>query len=400
LPPSPEQGFVSREGWVTGFTRLSHELEIAAEGAIAAQIGEDARGHNHTGVCANCDAVLQGRYCHVCGQNADDHKRSILHLAWEAVEGFLHLDGRLLLTLPALFIHPGRLARDYMDGRIARHVPPFRTFLVALLIFIFAAEHATHQIQAAEDAQKRAQAAALATPQGRARLAAADRAEAAKDQADDLKDAAKDRDGDLKDPDENPALVQARYAAETAKLNAHYAAAMAKAARIAQGLPVDTTLKVTGSIDLEAGGKIQHQNWFDTGIRRAVANPDYYMTVLFTWGHRLAVLLLPIIALSLALVYRKRREIFIYDHSLVAMNLLSFAFLANAAALLLPQFLIWWGLGAVAIWTPINLFQTLRGGYGSSILGAVLKTLIVWWVSVFSFFMLMTTVMLVALAQI
>jgi len=183
-------------------------------------------------------------------------------------------------------------------------------------------------------------------------------------------------------------------------LNAHYAAAMAKAARIAQGLPVDTTLKVTGSIDLEAGGKIQHQNWFDTGIRRAVANPDYYMTVLFTWGHRLAVLLLPIIALSLALVYRKRREIFIYDHSLVAMNLLSFAFLANAAALLLPQFLIWWGLGAVAIWTPINLFQTLRGGYGSSILGAVLKTLIVWWVSVFSFFMLMTTVMLVALAQI
>ena len=36
----------------------------------------------------------------------------------------------------------------------------------------------------------------------------------------------------------------------------------------------------------------------------------------------------------------------------------------------------WFGL--VAIWTPINLFQTLRGAYGSSILGAILKTLIVW----------------------
>jgi len=380
---------------------VSHELEIAAEGAIAAQIGEDgARGHNHGQVCANCETPLMGRYCYICGQNADDHKRSIIHLAWEAVEGFLHLDGRLLRTLPDLFVHPGRLARDYMDGRIARHVPPFRTFLVALLIFIFAAEHATHELQAASDAQAKARAAAMATPQGRARLAAADRAEAAKDQANDLKDAAKDRDDDLKDPDENPAKVQAHYAEEAAKVNARYAAAMAKADRVAQGQPMDTGVKVTGGVDLEVGGKVRHWNWFDTGIHHAVANPEYYLTVMFTWGHRLAVLLLPILGLSLALVYRNRREIFIYDHLLVAMNLLSFSFLANAAALLLPPPLTWWGLGAVAIWTPVNLFQTLRGGYGSSRLGAVLKTVIVWWVSVFSFFSLMMAVMLVALAEI
>jgi hypothetical protein len=110
-------------------------------------------------LCANCDAPLQGRYCFVCGQDADNHQRSILHLAWEGVEGMLHLDGRLRRTLPDLFLRPGRLARDYMENRVARHVPPFRTFLVALLLFVFAAEHATHELQVANaQASQRAQA--------------------------------------------------------------------------------------------------------------------------------------------------------------------------------------------------------------------------------------------------
>ena len=384
---------------------MSHELEIAAEAAVAAQVAEDGalahgRAQAHGGACANCGAILQGAYCHVCGQNADDHKRSILHLAWEAVEGFLHLDGRLLRTLPDLFLRPGRLARDYMDGRIARHVPPFRTFLVALLIFIFAAEHATHEIKASSDAQAKARTAQLATPEGRAKIAAADRAEAAKDQTTDLAEAAHDRDQDLKDPDENKAKVQARYLAETASVNTRYAHAMAKADRIAQGLPVDTALTVTSNLEFKEGGKVHHANWFKDGIQHAIANPEYYLTVMFAWGHRLAVLLLPIVGLSLALVYRRRREIFVYDHLLVAMNLLSFSFLTNAAALMLPPSLLWQALGLVAIWTPINLFQTLRGAYGSGVFGAVLKTVIVWAVSVISFFMLMTAVMLVALAEI
>jgi hypothetical protein len=372
---------------------VSHELEIAAEGAIAATAADALGKHKHSGACANCGAI------HVCGQNGDDHKRSILHLIWEAIEGLLHLDGRLLRTLPELFFHPGRLARDYMDGRVARHVPPFRTFLVALLIFIFAAEYAAHQVQKAQDAQTAARTAQLATPQGRAHAAAQDRTEAIKDRDSDLADAAKDRDSDLKDPDEDKAEVLDRYAKATARIEADYAAALAKADRAAQGLATPPALKVSGDVELSDGGKTHKLGWFKEGVHRAVANPEYYLTVMFAWGHRLAILLLPIVGLSLAMVYRRRREIFVYDHLLVAMNLMSFSFLANAAALMLPYPANGYGLGAVAIWTPINLFQTLRGAYGSSIIGALLKTVIVWWVSVFSFFVLLTAVLLVALAQ-
>ena len=72
-------------------------------------------------------------------------------------------------------------------------------------------------------------------------------------------------------------------------------------------------------------------------LAKAVANPDYFLIVMFGWAHRLAVLLLPIMGLSLAFVYLNKRQYFIYDHQLVATNLLSFSFLTNALGMVLPM---------------------------------------------------------------
>jgi hypothetical protein len=334
-----------------------------------------------SGACANCEAVLAGPYCHVCGQSADRHHRSLPHLAWEAVESLFHLDGRLLRTVPDLFLRPGRLARDYMEHRIARHVPPFRTFLVALLVFIFAAEYGANQVSKENARQQRREAAAAAKM----------RLEAAKDRVGDLKEAADDRASDLKDPDEKPAKVEARYKAETAKIEARYARDMDEASRVAAGLPPRAPSPTATTT--------KKSSWFNIAIRKATADPEYYLTVLFTWAHRAAILLLPIVALSLALVYRDKRQYFIYDHLLVAMNLLSFGFLANAVAFVLPLQLTMWWVGLVAIWTPVNLFQTLRGGYGSTVLGAVLKTLVVWITTVTAFSVLVMSLLVFSLTQ-
>jgi hypothetical protein len=214
------------------------------------------------------------------------------------------------------------------------------------------------------------------------------RLEAAQDRAGDLKEAASDRLDDLKDPDENRARIEARYAKTTAKIEARYSFELDKAGRVAAGLPPGPPNPPT-----------RRTSWFKTAIRKAAANPDYYLTVLFTWGHRAAILLLPIVGLSLALVYRNKRQYFIYDHLLVAMNLLSFAFLANAVGLLLPPPLVLWWLGLVAIWTPVNLFQTLRGGYGSSVLGATLKALLVWITTVAAFGALLLGLLVFTLTQ-
>jgi Protein of unknown function (DUF3667) len=376
---------------------MSGEVESAAADSVGHLVGGRHKSPPAPGAtCANCDAVLQGPFCHVCGQNADTHKRSILHLAWEALEDLFHLDGRLLRTLPDLFFRPGRLARDYMESRIARHVPPFRTFLVALLLFIFAAEHATHEAAKQNEREAQIRAAALATPKGRTVEVARIRQEAAQERADDLKEAANDRLDNLKDPDDNRTRTEAAYARETLRAQNRYAEALGNADRIAKGLSAEPDVAVTAGA---AGSVAKKGGWFKAGLHKATANPEYYLAVMFTWGHRIAVLLLPIVGLSLALVYVGKRRFFIYDHLLVAMNLLSFAFLTNALGFVLPWPLAAYWFGVVAIWTPINLFQTLRGAYGSSVLGAVLKTLVVWTTTVFSFGVLLLAVLVLSLAQ-
>jgi hypothetical protein len=394
---------------------LSAELEAAAADSAPHLVGKPKPPPPPGAHCANCGAALEGPYCHVCSQEYDRHKRSIFHLIWEAIEGLLHLDGRLSRTLPALFFRPGSLAKDYMEGRVVRHVPPFRTFLVALLLFIFAAEHAIHQITKESEHKAHERAAQLATPAGRAAEAARLRVEAAATRDESLTDAAKDRAADLKDPDEVPAKVEARYAKAMANAQAHYAKSIDKADRLARGEQAAAEYKGTGILGsedardatlkaIDASGSVSpgaHENaaWLKDGLKKAVANPEYYLTVMFAWGHRLAVLLLPIVGLSLAMVYVHKRQFYIYDHLLVAMNLLSFAFLTNALGFVLPMPWQAWWFGVVAVWTPINLFQTLRGAYGSSILGASIKTLVVWFSTVFAFTLLVAGLMIFTLGQ-
>lgn len=395
---------------------MSTELETAAADSVAHLFKPRRKFQPPPGAtCANCDAPLQGSYCYDCGQQADTHKRSILHLIWEAIEGLFHLDGRLSRTLPALFFRPGGLAKDYMEGRIARHVPPFRTFLVALLLFIFAAEHAIHEATKLQEEKAHAHEALLATPAGRAKLSLEKRIDAVKDRDETLREAAQERADDLKDPDEKPERVEATYARVIAKAQAKYQKDLVKADLLAKGESASlegvgligsetaraNTLKALDATEdkAEASGGHNDAKWLRDGIRKAVANPEYYLSVMFAWGHRLAVLLLPIVGLSLAAVYVTKRKFYIYDHLLVAMNLLSFAFLTNAVGLMLtqPWQLGWFSL--VAFWTPINMFQTLRGAYGSSIMGAVIKTAIVWFATVFAFSFMLICLMIFALGQ-
>lgn len=333
---------------------------------------------------------MQGPYCHVCGQNSDVHKRSILHLIFESVEGLFHLDGRLLRTLPDLFFRPGRLARDYMEGRIARHVPPFRTFLVALLLFVLAAEHASHEATLAGEAQARAHAEALKTPQGRARELAQARSAASLELSNDIKEALAGRAEDLKDPGANQARVQSDYAKEVARAQSRYTAEVDKALRQVNGMPQGAKVVIAGS---------DRTRWFVDALHKAAQNPEYYLTVAFAWGHRAAFIMLPIVGLTLAAVYFYKRRYFIYDHLLVAMNFLSFVFLANAPGFLLPGAAGRDWFDVVAIWTPINLYLTLRGAYGSSRLGAALKALVVWSTGLIAFALLMSGLLLFSLTQ-
>jgi hypothetical protein len=87
--------------------------------------------------CANCTTPLEGEYCHHCGQSVHSVLRPVHGLFEEFFETFLHIDGRILHTLPPLFLKPGFLTLEYFSGRRVRYIAPFRLMFVLCLLSFF-----------------------------------------------------------------------------------------------------------------------------------------------------------------------------------------------------------------------------------------------------------------------
>jgi len=90
-------------------------------------------------VCLNCDTALSGQYCGNCGQRATSRLISVWELLRDAFGDLLELDSRLWRTLIPLAVRPGQLTLDYLEGRRARFMPPFRMYLVLSIVFFLVA---------------------------------------------------------------------------------------------------------------------------------------------------------------------------------------------------------------------------------------------------------------------
>lgn len=88
--------------------------------------------------CPNCGSVVAGAYCPTCGQaRFRQQDRRLRHLMGEAFGAVTDLDGRLWQSVRATLLQPGRIARDWFDGRRARWISPIRLFLLANLLYFF-----------------------------------------------------------------------------------------------------------------------------------------------------------------------------------------------------------------------------------------------------------------------
>ncbi len=90
-------------------------------------------------VCLNCGTALSGQYCGSCGQRATSRLISVWELLRDAFGDLLELDSRLWRTLIPLAVRPGQLTLDYLEGRRARFMPPFRMYLVLSIVFFLVA---------------------------------------------------------------------------------------------------------------------------------------------------------------------------------------------------------------------------------------------------------------------
>ena len=81
-------------------------------------------------LCLNCDAELQGAFCHCCGQKVQSRRLPLKALLHDVVHDLWHLDHKVLESLWLLVRHPGFLAEEYLNGRRVRHLPPFRLYVL------------------------------------------------------------------------------------------------------------------------------------------------------------------------------------------------------------------------------------------------------------------------------
>ena len=89
--------------------------------------------------CMNCGTELMGPFCYYCGQPDKNFMRFFPVLLRELLEDFMDFDSRFMRTIKPLLFSPGRLTRDYLDGKRFRYVPPLRLYIFSSIAFFFLA---------------------------------------------------------------------------------------------------------------------------------------------------------------------------------------------------------------------------------------------------------------------
>ena len=336
--------------------------------------------------CANCETPLQGTYCHTCGQLAEDFHRSSWHLLVEAVESLLHLDGRLFKTLPDLVRGPGQLTRDYLEGKRAWQVQPFRMFLVILLIVLFVGHLATKSAEHKAEALGGQHNTTDAVVPGSAPAADLEKARA-EIQA---------------DPDMSPAEKAAALAATRGDWAAFGAHMAEKSAETAAAAAPTATTEGHGSTDTAAPENVRvnskvlesddprlqgFKHWAEARVKAVQDDPERFALIMEIWLHRVAILALPVSALMLSLLFIFNRRYFVFDHLIFSMHSLSFQMLLATLILLLSMV-----VGSVAWWLilimPVHLYVHMKGAYQRSALGTVVRMIVLFVLTTFTFSLL------------
>jgi hypothetical protein len=84
--------------------------------------------------CRNCGAAITTEYCGHCGQREGRRDLHFAEAAGEMAGDIFRWDSRLWLTLLPLMVRPGFLTAEFIAGRRARYVPPFRLYIILSFI--------------------------------------------------------------------------------------------------------------------------------------------------------------------------------------------------------------------------------------------------------------------------
>ena len=75
--------------------------------------------------------------CPNCGQKNTDFNISVKELAVDFFGDLFSFDAKFFNTIPPLIFRPGKVPKDYIDGKRVNHIPPLRIFIFLSFISFF-----------------------------------------------------------------------------------------------------------------------------------------------------------------------------------------------------------------------------------------------------------------------
>ena len=85
--------------------------------------------------CLNCGTIVQGHYCHMCGQENVVPKETFWHMVTHFFYDITHFDSNFFHTVHHLILKPGFLPKEYMLGRRASYLHPIKMYVFSSAIF-------------------------------------------------------------------------------------------------------------------------------------------------------------------------------------------------------------------------------------------------------------------------
>ncbi|QSF54169.1 DUF3667 domain-containing protein [Brevundimonas fontaquae] len=341
-----------------------------AAGAIEKPTGKAGEDHAH-GVCSDCGAETSGNFCANCGQPTHVH-RSLLHLGEELLHGVMHFDARIWRTLPLLWLNPGRLTREWVEGKRTRYVSPLAIFLFTLFVMFFALSFMPHP-------ESKAGGAGLAERIASQRVGLAE-AEKALVQM-------RTESGAQPDPTMQMAinagqkLVDDRRAA-LARLEVEQRDGRADGLKPGswQASIKDMATEEAGETKIKVMGKDADKEGHGVvaTVLKKLQNPDLAVYKLQQTMYKFAFLLVPLSIPFVALLFLWKRGFTLYDHGVFV--LYSLTFMAMLLMLMVVSATIAGWLGGIVITlgllaVPVHVFAQMKGAYSLSWFSALWRTI-------------------------
>ncbi len=114
------------------------EIDIGGDGHLAPLSSDNIPDANQSHYCFSCESPINGLYCVSCGQKNDNYRRSIFSLVKEFFASVTAIESRIWRTWAALLFKPGKVARQFANGRRSYWSSPVRVYIaMSILLFGF-----------------------------------------------------------------------------------------------------------------------------------------------------------------------------------------------------------------------------------------------------------------------